>query len=90
MERLDVSNNSVTNEVILKNRKDYAMVALLMFYPFRCINDLKFDNSYCTKYKKELTEYGDYVQHQKRKHEEDTKQVGQDAQEQQNNDEWPT
>ena len=59
------------------------MMALLMFYPFRCINDLKLDNSYWKEYNKELTEYVDYIQDQKKKHDKDAKQ---DAQEHQNND----
>ena len=30
-----------TDKALLQYREDYAKMALLMFYPFRCINDLK-------------------------------------------------
>ena len=44
VERLGVNNDFVTNEVLLEDREDYAMMASLMFCPFRCINDLKLYN----------------------------------------------
>ena len=49
VERLDVNNDFVTNEVVLEDREDFIMMALLMFYPFRCINDLKLNNSHWKK-----------------------------------------
>jgi hypothetical protein len=49
VERLDTNNASVTNEVVLEDREDFIMMALLMFYPFRCINDLKLNNSHWKK-----------------------------------------
>ena len=51
------------------------------------MNDLKLDNNYWKKHRKELTKYGDCVQQQNKKHDKDAKQVGQDAQEQHDKDE---
>ena len=84
MEILDVNSDSVTNEMVLKDREDYAMMALIMFYSFRCMTDLKSDNGYWKKHKKEITEYEFYIQHQNKKHD---KYAEQDAQEQYNNNE---
>ena len=56
-----------TDKALLQYREDYAKMALLMFYPFRCINDLKLIDSYWNKYSKELSDYSNYIKRRKAK-----------------------
>ena len=49
----DLDVDETTNEY----REYYAKMALLMFYPFRTLDDLKIDGSYWTKFRHELEEY---------------------------------
>ena len=45
---------SVADEAVEENREYYAKMALLMFYPFRTLEDLKADGSYWKKFEGQL------------------------------------
>ena len=46
--------DSVADEAVEENREYYAKMALLMFYPFRTLEDLKADGSYWKKFEGQL------------------------------------
>lgn len=50
-------NRTEGNETVDKFRDDYAKLALLMFYPFRTLADLKLDGSYWKRFSTELSCY---------------------------------
>ena len=85
----DVDLEECTDESVLVYREDYAKMALLMFYPFRCINDLKLENSYWKKYKKELSAYLDYVDRRKKELNRGPTQGRQEGQRARIKEEWP-
>jgi hypothetical protein len=53
---LQLNTTNPTDECFQKREK-YAKMALIMFYPFRCLQELKTDNSYWTKLFNELQKH---------------------------------
>jgi hypothetical protein len=47
-------NTTKPTEESLEKREIYAKMALLMFYPFRCLTDLKIEGSYWKKFSEQL------------------------------------
>ena len=81
MEHKSLKDNDLpedTDEGVFAYREDYAKMALLMFYPFRCKNDLRLEDSYWKKYKKELSEYLDYVERKRTVQNDEATQGGQE------------
>lgn len=56
LEELDLKCTDPPQHVVFK-RETYAKMALLMFYPFRQLNDLKFDGSYWKLFQNELQKH---------------------------------
>jgi hypothetical protein len=56
IEELDLSSDNPTEEEQEK-REDYAKMALIMFYPFRTLKELKSDGSYWKLFQRELNLY---------------------------------
>jgi len=97
-EKLGLENKSLkdddlpedTDEGVIAYREDYAKMALLMFYPFRCKNDLRLEDSYWKKYKKELSEYLDYVERKRVVQNDEATQGGQEEEQgRETKEEWP-
>ena len=78
-----------TDKALLQYREDYAKMALLMFYPFRCINGLKLEDSYWNKYSKELSDYSNYIKRRKAEQNERGTDGRQERHGQRENEEWP-
>ena len=85
----DNVNLETTDKALLEYREDYAKMALLMFYPFRCINDLKLEGSYWKKYKNELSDYSNYMKHRKAETNETVSDGTQEGQSQGETEKWP-
>ena len=58
IELLKLSDSDV-DETVQEHREYYAKMALLMFYPFRTIEDLKTDGSYWKKFEDQLRMYSE-------------------------------
>ncbi len=52
-------NTTKPTEESFDKREIYAKMALLMFYPFRCLNDLTIEGSYWEKFSQELQRHLD-------------------------------
>lgn len=85
----DNVNLETTDKALLEYREDYAKMALLMFYPFRCINDLKLEGSYWKKYKNELSDYSNYIKRRKAETNETVTDGTQEGHSQGDTEKWP-
>ena len=58
-------NERIVNDSVKQYREDYAKMALLMFYPFRTLDNLKKDNSYWTLFEEQRRIYFNLDGHHK-------------------------
>ena len=86
----DIDNTvpETIDKALLQYREEYAKMALLMFCPFRGINDLKLEDSYWNKYSKELSDYSNYIKRRKAEQNERGTDRRQEGQGQGENEEW--
>ena len=58
IDNLNITESEIDDDV-RENREHYAKMALLMFYPFRALEDLKTDGSYWKKFEHQLRLYSE-------------------------------